>query len=490
MYLLKILLIINFFEFRPHFGKRSIIFVPYELSYHHFGSYGVTTNNNIWLFYNRPSYDIGVSLSILFDEGVDSRNIYAEKLAYGGTGLNLFFQKKFIKSYDLFFPFNVRIPFEGLNSQLRTIKPFRPSFKFSPSYYIFLGENFKPGIKAEGIYNISGERSLYEINPSLEVVLFPEKIASLSFLFKYKNIFSSENNFSYPEIRASLFSNPFPNLFMLLSGFISLKSPDNPFQGALRGDYLYGEPVIKERAGFRFVLGLVFYPVEKRKIEIYVRDEEGNPLSPSVEENPAMGLKKKKEGIYEKIDASPDTYLIQFSLPEFNDTFIYIYPEDVEKEYSKFFVVMKKVKQPEIVEEPETTEVVETPEEEEMVKQEEEQIPERIDFYFYFDSTKAEIREVYRDTFNLIVERVENIEKDTINIIAKGDASPEGDTLFNRKLSLKRAENIAEYLKGILPENKFFIFKIESEYNSGIKPSDIPKREWWSKRRVHLKIKK
>jgi|GEM_PF-6872047 len=488
MYLLKILLIINFFEFRPHFGKRSIIFVPYELSYHHFGSYGVTTNNNIWLFYDRPSYDIGVSLSILFDEGVNSREMYAEKLAYGGTGLNLFFQKKFIKSYNLFLPFNVRIPFEGLNSQLRTINPFKPSFKFSPSYYIFLGKNFKPGIKAEGIYNISGDRSLYEINPVLEIVLFPQKIASLSFLFKYKNIFSSENNFSYPELKASLFSNPFPNLFMLLSGFISLKSQDNPFQGALKGDYLYGEPVLKERAGFKFMLGLVFYPVEKRKIEIYVSDEEGNSLSPFIEENPPLGIKKKKEGVYEKIDAVPDTYFIKFSAPEFKDTFIYIYPEDVEKEYSKFYVVMKKIKPQEIVEETETPEVVETPETTEVVEKPE--IPERFDFYFYFDSTRAEIKEIYRDTFDLILKILQNIEKDTVRIIVKGNASPEGDTLFNRRLSFERAERVANFLKLTVPENKFFIFEIKSEYDSRLKPSDLPKKEWRLKRRAHLKIVK
>jgi len=486
MYLLKVLLIINFFEFRPHFGKRSIIFVPYELSYNHFGSYGVSTDNNVWFIYDRPSYDIGASFSILFDEGVDSREIYAEKLAYGGMGLNLFLQKKFIKSYNIFLPLDIRVSFEKLNSQLRTINPFKPSFKFSPSYYIFLGKSLKPGIKAEGIYNISGERSLYEINPSLELVVFPEKIASLSLLFKYKNIFSGEKSFSYGQVKASLFSNPFPNLFMLLSGFISLKSQENPFQGALKGDYLYGEPVLKERAGFKFVLGLVFYPVKKRKLEIYVSDEEGNPLSPFVEENPPLDLKKKKEGVYEKIDAVPDTYFIKFSAPEFKDTFIYIYPEDVEKEYTKFYVVMKKIKQEEIVEEPETPEVVQTPETTEVVETQE--IPERFDFYFYFDSTRAEIKEIYRDTFDLILKILQNIEKDTVKIIVKGNASPEGDTLFNRRLSLERAERVANFLKLTVPENKFFLFKIESEYDSRLKPSDLPKKEWKLKRRVHLKI--
>jgi len=477
MEFLKVLLIINFFEFRPYFGKRSIIFVPYELLYNHFGSYGVTTGNNIWLFYNVPSYDIGVSFSVLFDEGISSREIYAKKFVYGGGGLNLFFQKKFIKSYNLFLPFNVRIPFEGFSSQLRKIKPFKPSFKFSPSYYIFLNRYFKPGIKAEGIYSISGDRSLYEINPLLEIVLFPQKILSGSFMFKYKNLFSSDNKFSYPELKALIFLNPFPNLFMLLSGFISLKSGENPFRGGLKGDYLYGEPVLKERAGFEFVLGLAFYPVEKRKIEVYVRDEEGNPLFPFIEENPPLGLKRKKEGFYEKKDAVPDTYFVKFSAPEFKDTFIYIYPEDVKRKESKFYVVMRKIRQKEVAKEPEAFEVVEKIE-----------IPDRFYFYFYFDSARAEIKEIYRDTFDLILKILQNIRKDTLRIIVKGNASPEGDTLFNRRLSLERAERVGNFLKLMVPENRFFIFSIESEYNSKLKPSDLPKKEWRLKRRALLKI--
>ncbi len=476
MNLLNLIFLINFFEFKPYFGKKSIIFLPYEISYNHFGSYGVATDNNISFFYDSPSYDLGFSLSILFDEGISSREFYAKTFAYGGLCFNLFFQKKFIKNYNLFLPFNIRLPFEEFNSQFRTLKSFKPSFKFSPSYYIFVGENLKPGIKVEGIWSISGERSLYQINPLFETVLFPEKIVSLSFSFKYRNIFSSGKSFSYPEIKSSIFSHPFPSLFMFLSGFISFKAGENPFAGGLRGDYLYGEPVLKRGAGFEFGLGLVFYPVKKRKIEIYVRDEDGNPLSPFIEENPHLGLKKKETGTYEKIDAVPDTYFIKFSVREFKDTFIYIYPEDIKREYSKFYVVMKKI------------EVYEVEEKREVLKPLE--IPQRFDFYFYFDSARAEIREIYRDTFDLILKIFENIEEDSFHLKVVGDASPEGDTLFNRRLSYERAERVSNFLKLMIPKNKFFIFEIKSEYDSKLKPSDLPKKDWKLKRRAYLKIVK
>ncbi|MEO0300487.1 MAG: hypothetical protein ABIM98_00730 [candidate division WOR-3 bacterium] len=470
MIFLKILIIINFFEFRPHFNK-GFIFIPYEINYLHYGSYGVATDNVFSVIYDNPFYDIGLSFFLLFDEGIDSRIFYAEKIVMGGYGVDLFLQKKFIGgNKNLFLPFDIKLSFEDFYSQLRTINSFKPSFKFSPSYYQNFSKNLKPGIKLEGIYNIQGERDILVLNPLIDLILFPQKILSLSISLNYKNLFSSGLNYSYPEVRLTLFSNPLLNIFLLLQGFLSLKSGENPFSGGLKGDYLYGEPVLKEGAGFKFLLGFVIYPEKKRKIQIFVKDEEGKYLSPNVEENPAIGFERRKEGFYEKINLKPDTYLVRFGLEGYRDTSIYLYPEEIEKDLAKYFITMKKIELREEIEKPLTI--------------------ERTDFYFYFDSAKAEIKEIYGDTFDLILKIIKESKKDTVNLLVRGNASPEGDTLFNRRLSFERANRVFNFLNLLLYRDVFILGKVESEYDSKTKVSDLPKSEWKYKRRVHLKILK
>ncbi|MEN3044349.1 MAG: hypothetical protein ABDH37_03925 [Candidatus Hydrothermales bacterium] len=464
-----IFLIFNFFELKPKFDKNAILFVPYEIFYSHFGSYGVATDNKISLYYITPYLDMGLSFLLLFDEGISSREFYAESFV-NGQGLKLFLQKKIIKEkYFIFFPLEIRTIFTDFRSQLRTINSFEPIFKIKPSYYYSFSKSLRFGTKVEGIYNSSGEREIFVIIPNFDLILFPEKIASLSFSVKYKSLFS-DNVFSYPQVSLTLFSNPLQNIFGLLEGFLSLRSKSNPFRGGNKGDYLYGEPVLKEGAGFKFILGLLFFIEKKRKIQIYVKDEEGNPLSPKIEENPPLLLTKKTPGFYEKINAKADTYFLKFILEGFKDTFLYIYPEDTEKDLVKYLITMKKVFTLEV-------ETLRTP-----------IYITKTDFYFYFDSAKAEIKEFYRDTFDLIFNIFNSIQDDTVKLLLAGNASPEGDTLFNRRLSYDRADRISNFIKIFFKGNKYLRLKVISEYDPKLKPEDLPKNEWKFKRRAHLKI--
>ncbi|MEN3046060.1 MAG: hypothetical protein ABDH49_03635 [Candidatus Hydrothermales bacterium] len=464
-------IIFSFFEFKPKIEKSAILFVPYEINYYHFGAYGVATDNKTSLYFINPHLDIGLSLLFLLDEGISSRRFYAEDFAYS-YGLNLFIQKRFIKSgHHILFPLEIKTTFTDFRSQLRTIESLQLIFKIKPTYYYSFSRTLRFGTKVEGIYNSSGERRIFVVNPNFEFAFFPERIASVFFSVKYKSLFS-DKVFSYPQLGLTLFSNPLPNIFGLLEGFISIRSKPNPFRGGNRGDYLYGEPVLKEGAGMKFILGLIFFIEKKRKIQIFVKDEEGIPLSPTIEENPPLQLTKKAIGFYEKMNAKPDTYFLKFVLEGYKDTFLHIYPEDTEKDLVKYTVTMKKI----------------FTLEEETLK-----IPEHIsrtDFYFYFDSAKAEIKEFYRDTFDLVFKIFNSIQDDTIKLLLKGNASPEGDTLFNRRLSYERADRVSNFIKVFFKGDKSLKFEIVSEYDPKIKPEDLSKNQWRFKRRAYLKILK